>query len=84
MQAVYSQNSFRVKVYKLNPEGNWDDKGTGLVSAETMEVRAPARRPCRAPLGAGRADRRPPRVGPRRGRRRARPRAHRRRPPSRC
>jgi hypothetical protein len=42
MQAGYSPNSFRVKVYKLNAEGNWDDKGTGLVSAETMEVRPPA------------------------------------------
>jgi hypothetical protein len=27
----------RVKVYKLNAEGMWDDKGTGHVSIEYME-----------------------------------------------
>lgn len=29
----------RVKVYRLNPEGLWDDKGTGSVSIEYLEVR---------------------------------------------
>lgn len=29
----------RVKVYRLNEEGLWDDKGTGHVSVELMEVR---------------------------------------------
>lgn len=28
----------RVKVYRLNNEGLWDDKGTGHVSVEYMEV----------------------------------------------
>lgn len=28
----------RVKVYKLNSDGLWDDKGTGHVSVEFMEV----------------------------------------------
>lgn len=28
----------RVKVYRLNAEGQWDDKGTGHVSVEVMEV----------------------------------------------
>ena len=28
----------RVKVYRLNPEGLWDDKGTGSVSVEYLEV----------------------------------------------
>ncbi len=28
----------RVKVYRLNEEGLWDDKGTGHVSVEVMEV----------------------------------------------
>ena len=28
----------RVKVYRLNTEGQWDDKGTGHVSVEVMEV----------------------------------------------
>lgn len=28
----------RVKVYRLNQEGMWDDKGTGSVSVEYMEV----------------------------------------------
>ncbi len=28
----------RVKVYRLNSEGMWDDKGTGSVSVEYMEV----------------------------------------------
>jgi hypothetical protein len=30
----------RVKVYRLNDEGLWDDKGTGHVSVEVMEVRS--------------------------------------------
>jgi hypothetical protein len=30
----------RVKVYRLNSDGLWDDKGTGHVSVEFMEVRA--------------------------------------------
>ena len=29
----------RVKVYRLTSEGQWDDKGTGQVSVEYMEVR---------------------------------------------
>lgn len=28
----------RVKVYRLNEEGLWDDKGTGHVSVELVEV----------------------------------------------
>jgi protein phosphatase-4 regulatory subunit 3 len=28
-----------VKVYRLNDEGKWDDKGTGHVSVEYLEVR---------------------------------------------
>jgi hypothetical protein len=31
--------SYRVKVYKLNETGGWDDKGTGLVSVEPLQVR---------------------------------------------
>lgn len=30
----------RVKVYRLNDDGKWDDKGTGHVSVEYLEVRA--------------------------------------------
>ena len=33
-------NLQRVKVYRLNDSGHWDDKGTGHVSCEYMEVRA--------------------------------------------
>lgn len=29
----------RVKVYRLNEAGNWDDKGTGQVTVEYLEVR---------------------------------------------
>ena len=29
----------RVKVYRLNSDGLWDDKGTGHVSVEYLEVR---------------------------------------------
>ena len=32
-------NLQRVKVYRLNESGHWDDKGTGHVSCEYMEVR---------------------------------------------
>ena len=32
----------RVKVYKLNEGGGWDDKGTGLVSVEPLPL--PVRR----------------------------------------
>lgn len=28
----------RVKVYRLNSDGLWDDKGTGHVSVELLEV----------------------------------------------
>lgn len=28
----------RVKVYRLNDEGKWDDRGTGHVSVEYLEV----------------------------------------------
>lgn len=31
-------NLQRVKVYRLNENGHWDDKGTGNVSCEYMEV----------------------------------------------
>lgn len=31
----------RVKVYKLNEAGLWDDRGTGHVTVEYMEVRPP-------------------------------------------
>ena len=34
-------NLQRVKVYRLNDSGHWDDKGTGHVSCEYMEVRSP-------------------------------------------
>lgn len=34
----------RVKVYKLNAEGQWEDKGTGHISVEYMEVRTAAER----------------------------------------
>lgn len=34
----------RVKVYRLNPEGLWDDKGTGSVSVENLEVWVAKRR----------------------------------------
>ena len=30
----------RVKVYRLNEEGLWDDKGTGHVTVEVVEVRS--------------------------------------------
>lgn len=30
----------RVKVYRLNNDGLWDDKGTGHVSVEYLEVRS--------------------------------------------
>lgn len=30
----------RVKVYRLTADGQWDDKGTGKVSVEWMEVGA--------------------------------------------
>ena len=29
----------RVKLYRLNDSGHWDDKGTGFASCEYMEVR---------------------------------------------
>ena len=32
-------NLQRVKVYRLNESGHWDDKGTGHVSCEYMEGR---------------------------------------------
>ena len=35
-------NFFRVKVYRLNETGGWDDKGTGLASVGPLEVRAGA------------------------------------------
>jgi hypothetical protein len=31
-------NMNRVKLYRMNTEGNWDDKGTGYVSVEYDEV----------------------------------------------
>ena len=36
----------RVKVYQLNDQGGWDDKGTGYVHGELIDVR-PSRRPRR-------------------------------------
>ena len=44
-------NLQRVKVYRLNESGHWDDKGTGHVSCEYMEVR------CRHLKQSARADR---------------------------
>jgi hypothetical protein len=45
-------NLQRVKVYRLNDSGHWDDKGTGHVSCEYMEVRAPlSRSPPPSPHG---------------------------------
>ena len=38
-QAEDFTNLQRVKVYRLNERGHWDDKGTGHVSCEYMEVR---------------------------------------------
>ena len=38
MQALQDFSMQRVKLYRLNGEGNWDDKGTGHVSVEFMEV----------------------------------------------
>ncbi|CAA7058812.1 unnamed protein product [Microthlaspi erraticum] len=36
--AQFNTNSMqRVKVYRLNEDGNWDDRGTGLVSMDYME-----------------------------------------------
>jgi hypothetical protein len=32
------QGFYRVKVYKLNETGGWDDKGTGLASVGPLEV----------------------------------------------
>ena len=45
----------RVKVYKLNEEGTWDDKGTGHINVEYMEVGAPRLCPDRAAVAFGRA-----------------------------
>jgi hypothetical protein len=33
------QGFYRVKVYKLNETGGWDDKGTGLASVGPLEVK---------------------------------------------
>jgi hypothetical protein len=30
---------YRVKLYKLNAQGHWDDKGTGHVAVEFLPVR---------------------------------------------
>ena len=38
-EATDYTNLQRVKVYRLNESGHWDDKGTGHVSCEYMEVR---------------------------------------------
>ena len=48
----------RVKLYRLNDSGVWDDKGTGHVSVEYMEVRRregrrDARRSCCAQCSRG-------------------------------
>jgi protein phosphatase 4 regulatory subunit 3 len=32
----------RVKLYKLNQQGHWDDKGTGHVGIEFLPVRSSA------------------------------------------
>lgn len=58
----------RVKVYKLNEEGLWDDKGTGHVTVEIMDQvsrPASARRTARAPTQP-RSCRRLPPAAPRR------------------
>ena len=45
-----STTQLRVKVYVLNDRGEWDDRGTGHVCVEYLEVRW---RPCGSCLGAG-------------------------------
>jgi hypothetical protein len=37
------QGMHRVKLYKLNNQGLWDDKGTGHVGLEFLPVRSPYR-----------------------------------------
>lgn len=41
-----------MKVYRLNNEGQWDDKGTGHVSVEYLEVRpcSPGVKVCEAAI----------------------------------
>jgi hypothetical protein len=46
-----AQHMQRVKLYKLNETGVWDDKGTGHVSVEYMEVRARCSARARAHAG---------------------------------
>ena len=38
MSSVYG-NMARVKIYRLNERGHWDDKGTGFATCEYLEVR---------------------------------------------
>jgi len=38
-EEVHGHRMQRVKVYRLNSDGLWDDKGTGHVSVEYLEVR---------------------------------------------
>jgi hypothetical protein len=37
---------YRVKLYKLNSQGHWDDKGTGHVAVEFLPVRNSSPRAC--------------------------------------
>jgi hypothetical protein len=39
----------RVKLYKLNTQGLWDDKGTGHVAVEWLPVRCLCASPCTTP-----------------------------------
>ncbi len=38
LEASQSTPPQRVKVYRLNNEGKWDDKGTGHVTIQLLEV----------------------------------------------
>lgn len=38
LEASHSTAPQRVKVYRLNNEGKWDDKGTGHVTIQLLEV----------------------------------------------
>ena len=36
-----AQGSWRVKLYQLNDDGQWDDRGTGHAAVQYMPVRLP-------------------------------------------
>ncbi|KFM26862.1 Serine/threonine-protein phosphatase 4 regulatory subunit 3 [Auxenochlorella protothecoides] len=46
----------RVRVYHLNENGHWDDKGTGVIKVETAEVRHALGIRCRAPWAGDQGD----------------------------